>query len=229
MRNEFPKKSRGGSRIGFLLYPITFLLLGSLFFYVAFAPILKPALGAMDMFFLKKAPDFDWEAADIYKEKQHLALPETNDMIEISGEDYPLKGQRYGQVVITSADIDAPLYYGDSSTELSKGVGSFTRAYIPGAGRTIILSAHNNTYFHTLGEVRVGDTIQINTNYGKYAYEVTEMKIVLNTDGTAYDLQKQEENLLLYTCYPFDTLGLTPNRYLVYAKYVSGPQLDLAF
>ena len=34
------------------------------------------------------------------------------------------------------------------------------------------------------------------------------------------------ENLILYTCYPFDALGFTPNRYFVYASYTSGPELD---
>jgi sortase A len=30
----------------------------------------------------------------------------------------------------------------------------------------------------------------------------------------------------MYTCYPFDELGLTDQRFFVYAKYVSGPQID---
>ena len=45
-------------------------------------------------------------------------------------------------------------------------------------------------------------------------------------EETAYDFTRTDENLILYTCYPFDALGFTPNRYFVYAKYVSGPVLD---
>jgi sortase A len=194
---------------------------------MAFAPISKPIISAMDLLFLREAPDFDKESADIFKEKDVSLLPETGEMVELPGHEYPLEGVRYGQVIIESADIDAPLYYGDGTKELSKGIGTDTRAFIPGANRTVLLSAHNNTYFHTLGKAQVGDVIQINTNYGKYNYEVIETKIVLNTDGTAYDLYKNEETLLLYTCYPFDTLGLTPQRYLVYGKYLSGPQLNI--
>ena len=40
------------------------------------------------------------------------------------------------------------------------------------------------------------------------------------------DFTRTDENLILYTCYPFDALGFTPNRFFVYAKYVSGPVLD---
>ena len=44
-------------------------------------------------------------------------------------------------------------------------------------------------------------------------------------DATAYDFTRTDENLIMYTCYPFDALGFTPDRYFVYAKYVSGPVL----
>ena len=44
--------------------------------------------------------------------------------------------------------------------------------------------------------------------------------------GDSLDHVLLHENLILYTCYPFDALGFTPNRYFVYAKYVSGPVLD---
>lgn len=30
----------------------------------------------------------------------------------------------------------------------------------------------------------------------------------------------------MYTCYPFDALGLTTQRYFVYAKLVSGTPID---
>ena len=59
-----------------------------------------------------------------------------------------------------------------------------------------------------------------------YTYEVTDTKILDYQDSTAYDFTRQDENLILYTCYPFDALGFTPNRYFVYAKYISGPVID---
>lgn len=46
------------------------------------------------------------------------------------------------------------------------------------------------------------------------------------TDRTAYDLSADYENLIMYTCYPFDALGLTTQRYFVYAKLVSGTPID---
>ena len=92
--------------------------------------------------------------------------------------------------------------------------------------RTILLAGHNNTFFNDLQHAEAGATVTITTHYGVYTYEVTEMKVMDYQDETSYDFSRTDENLILYTCYPFDALGFTPNRYFVYAKYVSGPVLD---
>ena len=97
---------------------------------------------------------------------------------------------------------------------------------IPGEGKTILLAGHNNTFFNDLQHTEIGATVTITTHYGVYTYEVTDMAVKDYQDETAYDFTRTDENLILYTCYPFDALGFTPNRYFVYAKYVSGPVLD---
>ena len=45
-------------------------------------------------------------------------------------------------------------------------------------------------------------------------------------DVTAYDLAADQESLILYTCYPFDEIGLTSQRFFVYADYTSGVVID---
>lgn len=97
---------------------------------------------------------------------------------------------------------------------------------IPGEGKTILLAGHNNTFFNDLQHAEAGATVTITTHYGVYTYEVTGSEILDYQDETAYDFTRTDENLILYTCYPFDALGFTPNRFFVYAKYVSGPVLD---
>ena len=93
-------------------------------------------------------------------------------------------------------------------------------------GKTILLAGHNNTFFNDLQHAEAGATVTITTHYGVYIYEVTGTEILDYQDETAYDFTRTDENLILYTCYPFDALGFTPNRFFVYAKYVSGPVLD---
>ena len=61
---------------------------------------------------------------------------------------------------------------------------------------------------------------------GNYTYTIVDSRIADANDKSAYDLKKNEENVILYTCYPFNAYQ-TPNRYFVYAKYASGPQIFL--
>ena len=50
------------------------------------------------------------------------------------------------------------------------------------------------------------------------------MKVVEASDETAYDFGIDHEQLIMYTCYPFDMLSSTPYRYFVYAELISGPE-----
>ena len=89
-------------------------------------------------------------------------------------------------------------------------------------------AGHTGTFFHELGSVQPGMELRITTYYGEYVYEVTEAAVHEATDETAYDFSRTDENVILYTCYPFDSLGYTPFRFFVYADYVSGPALTIA-
>ena len=51
------------------------------------------------------------------------------------------------------------------------------------------------------------------------------MRVSTDTDTTAYDLEADEENLIMYTCYPFGTTNYTDERFFVYCDYVSGPTI----
>ena len=137
----------------------------------------------------------------------------------------PQYGTHYARLQIGDAGIDADLYFGDGPEILKKGVGQYMGSFIPGSGKPVMISGHNNGAFHKLQKVAEGDTITITTNYGVYEYRVTSMSVHKESDKTAYDLRQQNEQLILYTCYPFDMLGLTSNRYFVYADKISGPSI----
>jgi sortase A len=201
--------------------------------------IISPILPALSLITTRAIPDYNAPEAllakDIFSDtdvEELVALSDADQKITVDSADIPASGERYGEIICSEADINAALYYGDTMHELGLGVGTYSGdrvAYIPGGGRTILLAGHTNTVFRNLGELIIGDKIQINTSYGRYEYEVDDLRIAKDTDTSAYDFTRTDENLILYTCYPFGYLGLTNQRYFVYAKYVSGPQLDLAF
>ena len=97
-----------------------------------------------------------------------------------------------------------PLYSGDDTSLLQKGACmSFRSSYCGQGGRTII-SAHVNSYFYELEEVKLGDMFYIDTIYGRYIYRVIDTFIFDYDDSKIlFGAHKGEKNIVfLYTCYP---------------------------
>ncbi len=149
------------------------------------------------------------------------------DTIASSTIQFPRFGNQYGVLSIEGTNVDAPLYFGDDDAYLRKGLGQYAGSSFPGMGSTILIGGHNNTYFRDLKSAKVGAKITVDTNYGTYVYEIERMEVLRHNDKSAFDLASETENIVLYTCYPFNMLGLTPQRYFVYGKLVSGPRILL--
>ncbi|MDR1067375.1 MAG: class D sortase [Clostridiales bacterium] len=227
---EYLKRGRRPNVNALILYPFCFFIANLALIAAVALPSVKPALGALSGLAVTNPSMLEEGDKDIFTMKNEDALPSENDLISPSSDDIPAPGEMYGRIVCENADINAKLYYGDSETELAGGVGTHMGAYIPGAGRAILLAGHNKTAFSGLDDARIGDIIDITTSYGKYKYEVTGSRLELDTDESIYDIFSwREETLVLYTCYPIDAIGITDKRLFVYAKYVSGPRLNLAY
>lgn len=141
-------------------------------------------------------------------------------------EAYPESGDLLGHLTVSGTTVDCDVYYGDSESEFKKGAGTYKGAHIPGEGGTILMGAHTNTYFRDFESAQIGADVTFTTDYGEYHYTITDMKVASDTDTTAYDLDADEENLIMYTCYPFGTLTYTDQRYFIYCDYVSGPTIE---
>ena len=201
------------------LTPLAFAVIGYLVVYLVFGSVIDPAVGVFNMITggteVHSDQDLTVNRLDGYTETVPSSLIK-----------FPNFGDIYGRLTIESADIiDAPVYYGDDDRLLKKGICQYNGSLYVGSGSTVLLSGHNNTYLHTLGEAKVGDTVTFSTQYGDYVYEIESTAVKKYNDTAAYDLSADYENLVIYTCYPFNALGLTANRYFVYCKYVSGPRI----
>lgn len=215
------------SPAAYLAAPAVFAL-ATLLLLVGLAQVfVKPYLGLWDWFLSMNKTTESTVPTDLFSTaavQDHGA-----ETLPLSSITYPAEGDRYGRISIEGTAVYAPLYYGDNNTVLNQGVGTYkddAGVGIPGEGKTILLAGHNNTFFNDLQSVEVGDVITLETHYATYTYTVEEMKVLRYDDTSAYDFTRTDENLILYTCYPFDALGFTPDRYFVYASYTSGPHLD---
>lgn len=223
------QKRKEHRALGFVLAPLCFAVLNALLLFLVASPILSPYVGLAKYLCSDTVQP---QPADLYAglaEGIAHSGEQAPEVLALSGIVYPQKGDRYGQITVEGTSVDAPLYYGDSTKQLNLGAATYadsSGAGIPGEQKTILLAGHNNTFFNGLQDVQQGALVHIATHYGEYVYRVTEMKVLDYQDASAYDFTRTDENLILYTCYPFDALGFTPQRYFVYGEYVSGPVLD---
>ncbi len=148
-------------------------------------------------------------------------LPVAFDIVSKRLERNPNYGTVWGTLKIESVGIDLPIYQGDDLKLLKKGVGHFAGSYFPGEGGSIIMPAHNTKkFFRHLPEVKVGDEIVIEATYGTFTYNVSKTEIIDYQDPSKLPVQEEHEVLMLYTCYPVNTVGLKTKRFVVFGELV---------
>ncbi|MGX7149500.1 class D sortase [Enterococcus ureasiticus] len=176
---------------------------------------------------IAKAPT---NASDKKSTEAVAAGMEVSEKGELSSSNmvYPVGGDQFGEVVIDKVGINEPLYYGDSEEILRLGAGQYIGSMIPGDLGTTLIGGHNLPSFGKIYYLEPGDKIDIHTHYGDYTYQVTEVKVADYKDSAVNTKlgDRSKRSLILYTCYPLDAIGLTPERVFVSADYVSGPIID---
>ena len=138
---------------------------------------------------------------------------------------YPSYGEKYATLEIDKIDLNKDVYFGDTYEILKNGVGHNAGSYFPSEGGSIVYLGHNTPdMFRRFSELEIGDIITVKTSYGTFNYKIYDMKVINETEKDKLPIQREEEILMIYTCYPFNALGHTTNRYVVYSKLVSGEE-----
>lgn len=149
---------------------------------------------------------------------------ETVDLADFGG--MPKQGDCYGKISVAGTKVDCDLYYGDASAQLQKGAGTFMDAQLPGQGGRTLVAAHTGSYFRDLESAELGADVTVVTDYGEFHYTITDMQVVESAEFGMDDLLAcEQDSLLLYTCYPFGQTTPTPQRYMIWCEYLSGPIL----
>ena len=149
------------------------------------------------------------------KKEERMAIDTNTNKIQ----NYPEYGTQYATIEIPKIDVNLPVYFGSTLDVLKNGVGHDSASYFPGEGGTIIYMGHNSkNAFRKFSELKKGDEITVKTSYGNFTYKIYDMKLINEKDLDALPIQKDEEILMCYTCYPFNNIGYATQRYVVYAK-----------
>ncbi|MDM5316232.1 class D sortase [Fictibacillus sp. b24] len=132
----------------------------------------------------------------------------------------PAKGDNIGNLIIPKLDASLPIFHGTDEEELEKGVGHFAKSVLPGENDNSVLSGHRDTVFRKLGDVGRGDLLIVETSAGTFTYKVKNVRIVDKDDRTVI-VPKPRATLTVSTCYPFDFIGASPERYILVADLIS--------
>ena len=145
-----------------------------------------------------------------------LSLPAPDKLYPV----YPADGDNIGTLTIPALKRKLPIIQGTGVKDLKKGVGHFAQSVLPGEEDNCVLSGHRETVFRQIGKLKIGNQLIVQTSAGTFTYEVTGTRIVHANNKTVI-VPTDHAVLTLTTCYPFNTPGYFPDRYIVSASLKS--------
>lgn len=203
--------------------PLFFSILSYGIVYLMTSDMVSLATNVIQLIMTDAEPDFTIDYSNTF----NPGSVEISDNNTVKRSDVPAAqyGDLYAYLKCEDIGLDCPVYMGDNNDILKMGAGQISATYQPGFGSLIMIGAHNNTFFNCLKNIQEGSIVTMETSYGTYSYQVTSTEVVDVTGKTAYDFFSDKEELLLYTCYPFDMLAHTDLRFMVHADLISGPAI----
>lgn len=169
----------------------------------------------------------------MYREQKSLAaqwVQQENDRVRLASEHTNQQERLQDGIIrlqIPKIDLDAYVLEGSGHKQLKLGVGRVTTSAIPGENGNAVVTAHRDTFFRHIVELKKGDEIIVRRNGERLVFQMTSNKIVQPTDLSVLK-QTEDPQLTLITCYPTYYIGPAPERLVVFSKLVSrGPDNEL--
>ncbi len=123
----------------------------------------------------------------------------------------------HASTIVLAGSSGQALAFGPGQVELSSEAGE------PGVA---VYSAHRDTHFRFLKDVKIGDDIAVTRRDGQvFLYRVTHTSVV-PFDDTGIDPRADGRQLILSTSWPFDAVTPGPLRYLVHAELLDESDID---
>jgi sortase A len=114
------------------------------------------------------------------------------------------EGSPIGRITIPKIGVNQVVVEGTDREELKKGPGHYPSTPLPGQLGNAAIAGHRTTYgapFFRLDELDTGDTIVVETIFGKYTYRVYQKLVVRPTDVSVAD-NTPDPQITLTTCNP---------------------------
>ena len=111
---------------------------------------------------------------------------------------------------------------GSSGQALAFGPGHVELTPDAGERGVAVYSAHRDTHFRFLKDIAIGDEIVITRSDGNSFRYRADSTSVVRFDASGIDPKTGGYQLVLSTCWPFDTMTSGPARYILHATMI-GP------
>jgi sortase A len=128
------------------------------------------------------------------------------------------QGDVIGVLAIPKLSRELPIIEGTDGEELKRGVGHYSTTKFPDQNDQIFLAGHRDSVFRNIGELKKGDILTVKMKAGTFTYQIFNSYIVDENDLTVIRSTNPDEILTLSTCYPFNIVGNSPERYILEAK-----------
>ena len=125
------------------------------------------------------------------------------------------------KLIVPQHHVEQIILAGDSGSSLAFGPGHSFASATPNSAGTTVISAHRDTHFQFLKDIKINETVYLQTTDKTTRYHVYDLQVV---DSRTYTIQGNTDNqtLVLVTCYPFAALTAGGSlRYLVFAMKTS--------
>lgn len=132
---------------------------------------------------------------------------------------HPASGRPAALLEIPAIGLDAPVLQGDGDGVLAVAVGHDPASSWQAGPGTVVLDAHDVTWFHHLPRLHPGDMIRIVDPCDTVRYRVEAARV----EPAGTPVVDRPGQLVLVTCYPLDALFYTDQRYVLTATQVGGP------
>jgi sortase A len=124
------------------------------------------------------------------------------------------------RIEIPRLKVSAIVLAGSSGQALAFGPGHVEQTAEAGERGVAVYAAHRDTHFRFLGDVAIGDEVDVVRSDGRtFRYRVDGTSVV-RFDDTGIDPAANGYELVLSTCWPLDAVTPGPERYLVHATMI---------
>jgi sortase A len=117
---------------------------------------------------------------------------------------------------IPDIGLEVAVLPGTDALTLNRGVGHIEDTAMPGTDGNAGIAGHRDGFFRGLKDIASGDVIELETLEGRHRYHVERTWIVDPQDVSVL-APTPARALTLVTCYPFYSVGPSPQRFIVRA------------